>query len=122
MSNPLVFIPVMDRSLTLAVLLTGSVLLITIPWVRAPRITWPVMLFLGWLLLSAAWSIEPAFTVAAWAQTAAIAAVAMTIGANVSARVLAAGFALGALRSVGRRSMRFTRGCPGPSTGGRMTR
>lgn len=95
MSNPLVFVAGMDRALTIAVMVTGSALVVTLPWVRAPRVSVPVLLFLGWLLLSYTWSIQPTFTVAAWAQTAAIAAVAMAVYANVGGRVLAAGFVLG---------------------------
>jgi O-antigen ligase len=95
MSNPLVFVAGMDRALTLSAMLTGAALVLTAPWVRAPRVSWPVLLFLGWLLLSSTWSIQPAYTVAAWAQTAVVAAVALAAAANVTARVLVTGFVLG---------------------------
>ena len=95
MSNPLVFVAGMDRALTMSVLLTGAALVITFPWVRAPRIAVPVPLFLGWLLLSYTWSIQPSFTMAAWAQTTIVAAVAAAVYANVTVRVLAAGFVFG---------------------------
>lgn len=100
MSNPLVFVASMDRSLTLAAMITGAALVLTFPRVRSPRVAWPVLLFLGWLLLSVTWSIQPAFTAAAWAQTAVIAAVALAVGANVSARVLVSGFAIGGVVAV----------------------
>ena len=47
MSNPLVFVPSFYLSLAKAITWTEVVVIVTLPWIRLPRVPWPWMLFLG---------------------------------------------------------------------------
>lgn len=95
MSNPLVLVVDFDSALRLAVLVTVAAVVVTVKWVRVPKVALPVLAYLGWTFASLSWSILPAYTSDAWAQSAAVASVAVLIYANVGARVLATGFVLG---------------------------
>ncbi len=95
MSNPLVFVPGFHLALPLAVRWTLLVLLVTLPWLRLPRIPWPWFAFLGLCWLSAQWSIYPAVTYSATWVYAQITLTALAAAANCSARVVAWGLACG---------------------------
>ena len=95
MSNPLLFVVNFDAALRLATLITVAAVVLTFPWVRTPRVAWPVLVYLGWALASYTWSIQPDYTSDAWVQSAVVASVAVLVYTNVSARVLVTGFVLG---------------------------
>lgn len=95
MSNPLVFVPGFHLALPLAVRWTLLVLLLTLPWLRLPRIPWPWLAFLGLCWVSAQWSIYPAVTYSATWVYAQITLIALAAAANCSARVVAWGLASG---------------------------
>ena len=58
MSNPLVFIPSFFFSFEYAKLWTKIAVVVTLPWLRLPRIPWPWLLFIGLCYLSQLWSIS----------------------------------------------------------------
>ena len=100
MSNPLVFIPVFQESLTHATRLTAVVVIVTLPWFRLSRPPWAVVAFLGYAWLSTAWSVTPIVT---WHTTllyAVMTLVAVVIASNVTSEVLGHGAALAGVATV----------------------
>ncbi len=95
LSNPLVFEPVFGLSLQRAVLVTAVAVVISIPWLRVPRVNLTVLAFFGWGLASALWSVQPGATLATVGLYLTLAAVAVMTYANVTGSVLALGFIYG---------------------------
>ena len=58
MSNPLVFIPSFFFSFEHAKFWTKIAVLVTLPWLRLPRVPWPWLLFLALCYASQLWSIS----------------------------------------------------------------
>ena len=69
LSNPLVYEPIFAISLQRAVLITAVAVVISIPWLRVPRLNLAVLAFFAWGFASALWSIQPGATVAAFGST-----------------------------------------------------
>ena len=95
LSNPLVYVPTFDVALSNALDLALVVVLLQLPWLRAPRIPWTIAAFLFLAALSSTWSISPADTWSAVRLYLWIAAIAWLIAANVTLRVLVHGLAWG---------------------------
>lgn len=94
-SNPLVFEDSFFRSLGGAVLVTSLAVVVTFPWAPIPKFSAPLVAFLGWGLASAGWSIGPSSTLIFWLQAFLVAALAVTIAAQVAPLVLTEGLVLG---------------------------
>ena len=95
MSNPLVFVPAIEVSILFASWATILLLVVERRRVRLPVVPWSVLLLLVLMAVSMAWSISKDDT---WAMTrlmVVIAALALLVTSNVSAKVLAYGMGLG---------------------------
>ena len=95
MSNPLVFIPTFYESLDRAVLLTEIVVVLSLPWLRLPRVPWPWAAFLALCLLSQLWTINDIHTDISADTYLKVSAIAFVIAANCQPVVVAWGLALG---------------------------
>jgi hypothetical protein len=95
LSNPLVFVPAFEASLSQAFGLALVVALTQAGRLRAPVISWPIVLFLAFASLSMLWGISADDT---WATTrlyVLIAVLAVMVASNCSSRVITYGFAFG---------------------------
>jgi O-antigen ligase len=95
MSNPLVFIPTFYESLDRAVLLTEIVAVLSLPWLRLPRVPWPWVAFLGLCLLSQLWTINDVHTDISNVVYLKVSAIAFVMAANCQPVVVAWGLSLG---------------------------
>lgn len=95
LSNPLVFEPVFEISLRRAVLVTAAAVVVSIPWLRVPRVNLLVAAFFVWGILSAFWSIQPGATINTIGLYATLAAIAIVTYTQVDGGVLALGFTYG---------------------------
>lgn len=95
MSNPLVFVPGFHLSLSKAITWTTVIVIVTLPWMRLPRVPWPWILFHGLALLSALWTIDPHLTDYTNILYLKITALALVVAANSEARVVSWGLGLG---------------------------
>lgn len=95
MSNPLVFIPSFYLSLGQALIWTKVVLVISLPWLRLPRVPWPWLAFLGLALLSQAWTIQPFYTDVSITVYIQITVLALVAAANCEPLVIGWGMAIG---------------------------
>ncbi|WP_107705070.1 O-antigen ligase family protein [Nocardioides allogilvus] len=95
-SSPLVFEPVFDNSLRRAVLCTTIACVLSLPWLRLPRIPWSVAVFLAFAFASCFWSINQAFTVHFSGLYVVLAVLGVVVACNVETRALTHGVMLGA--------------------------
>lgn len=95
MSNPLVFIPAFQLSLDQAIVWTMVVTVLSLPWLRLPRVPWPWLLFLGLALASQAWTIQPDATDISNKIYLQMAVMAFVAAANCEPVVIAVGLATG---------------------------
>lgn len=95
MSNPLVFVPGFHLALAKAITWTTVVVIVTLPWMRVPRVPWPWILFHGLAALSIVWTIDPHLTDYTNVLYLKITAIALCVAANCDARVVAWGLGLG---------------------------
>ena len=100
MSNPVVFIPSFYLSLGEALTWTKVVLVLTLPWLRLPRVPWPWLAFLGLALLSQAWSIEPFYTEVSGRVYIQMTVIALLAAANCEPVVIGWGMAAGGVSVV----------------------
>lgn len=113
LSNPLVYEPVFGVSLQRATLLTATAVVISIPWLRVPRINLALVAFLAWGLASTVWSIQPGATMDALGLYLTLAALAVMTYANVTGEVLALGFVYGGVLVTGLSVYSFNERLPG---------
>lgn len=95
MSNPLVFVRIFDDSVRYTVICTAIAAVLTLPWLRLPRVPWPWLLFLVLCLLSQLWTIDDASTDTAVHLYLTMTALAVVVAASCEAEVVAWGMALG---------------------------
>lgn len=95
MSNPLVFVRVFDDSVAHTVRWTAIVAVLTLPWLRLPRVPWPWVLFLGLSVLSQLWTINDASTDTSIVLYLTFTALAVLAAANCEAEVVGWGLGLG---------------------------
>ena len=95
MSNPLVFVRIFDDSVRYTAICTAVAAVLTLPWLRLPRVPWPWLLFLALCLLSQLWTIDDASTDTAIGLYVTLTALAVVVAANCDAEVVAWGMALG---------------------------
>ena len=113
LSNPLVYEPIFAISLQRAVVITAIAVVLSIPWLRVPRLNLALLAFFAWGLASALWSIQPGATMAAFGLYLTLAALAVMTYASVTGEVLALGFVYGGLLVTGLSVYSFREGLPG---------
>jgi hypothetical protein len=95
MSNPLVFVPGFYVALGEAVTWTKIVIVISLPWLRGPRVPSPWLLFLGLCLASQIWTVDPVHTDISNRLYVEITALAVLAAANCRTEVVCWGIAAG---------------------------
>lgn len=95
MSNPLVFVRVFDDSVAHTVTWTLVVAVLTLPWLRLPRVPWPWLSFLALCALSQLWTINDASTDTSIVLYVKLTALAVIVAANCDAEVVGLGLGLG---------------------------
>ncbi|WP_165355090.1 O-antigen ligase family protein [Nocardioides oleivorans] len=115
MSNPLVFIPSFFFSFEHAKFWTKIAILVTLPWLRLPRIPWPWLLFLGLCYLSQLWSISDANTDLTNLVTMQVALMALIVAANCEALVVCWGLGLGGIVVLALSAYAYEQELPGAS-------
>ena len=95
MSNPLVYVPGFHLSLEKAVDLVLVTCLMTLPWLRVPRVPWPWLVFHALAYASLLWTIDPHLTGYTNMLYLKITLVALLIAANCEPEVIGWGLGLG---------------------------
>ena len=101
MSNPLVFVPTYYTDLSVARWWVVIVALISLPWLRMPRIPWPWLLFLGLGLLSRFWTVDVFHTFVTNTVYLQIAAISVVVAANCEPLVVSWAMGVGGVVVVG---------------------
>jgi hypothetical protein len=115
MSNPLVFIPSFFLSFEDAKLWTKVAMLVTLPWLRLPRVPWPWLLFLGLCYASQLWSISDTNTDLSNLVYAQVALMAFAVAANCEPLVVCWGLGLGGVVVVALSELAYKRDLLGAS-------
>ncbi len=115
MSNPLVYIPSFYLSLGEAMTWTKVLLLVTLPWLRLPRVPWPWLVFLGLCLLSQLWTINDFHTDVSNTIYIQMTALAVVVAANCRAEVVCWGVGLGGVAVVALSVRAYMEDMPGAS-------
>lgn len=97
MSNPIALMGDFGKSLQIVIWGSAAFLLVQVRWLRAPRPSWPLVLFLAYALLSWFWSISPSATLHAVQFYVVLGVLAAVVAANVDVTTLAHGLASGGL-------------------------
>lgn len=118
MSNPLVFVPTYYQSLEKAVFWTAIVLLISLPWLRLPRVPWPWLVFLGMCLASQLWTINDVNTDISNRLYIELTALAVIVAANCRLDVICWGMGVGGLSVVALSLYALHQHLPGIEYGG----
>jgi O-antigen ligase len=113
MSNPLAYILTFYLALDDAVLWTLVVVVVTLPWLRLPRVPWPWLLFLGLCVASKLWTIYEPQTDVSIVLYVKITALAVVVAANCSAEVVCWGLATGGVVVAGLSVYAFHTNRPG---------
>ena len=95
MSNPMVFVREFEDSLAMTTKALAVGMVLTLPWLRLPRVPWPWAAFLLLCALSQLWSVDDAATDASVVLYMQMTLLAVVIAANCDALVVAWGLALG---------------------------
>ena len=101
MSNPLVFIPTYYTSLGTARWWVVVVAVVSLPWLRLPRIPWPWLLFIGLGALSRFWTINEFHTFVTNTVYLQIAAISLVVAANCTPLVVSWAMGIGGVVVVG---------------------
>ena len=100
LSNPLVYVRVFADSVSYTITWTAIVAVLSLPWLRVPRIPWPWVLFLALCVASQLWTIDDAATDAAVVLYLKLTALAVLAAASCDAEVVAWGMGLGGVAIV----------------------
>lgn len=100
MSNPIVFVREFDESVSKTVTWTAVALVLTLPWLRLPRVPWPWLAFLGLCATSRLWTIDPASTDDSVALYVVLTALAVVVAASCEPEVVAWGMGFGGVAVV----------------------
>lgn len=95
MSNPLVFVPGFHLALPKAITWTTVVVIVTLPWLRVPRVPWPWIVFHGVALLSVLWTIDPHLTDYTNDLYLKVTVLALVVAANCEPLVVCWGLGVG---------------------------
>ena len=115
MSNPLVLIPSFFLSFDDAKTWTQVVILVTLPWIRLPRVPWPWLLFLGLCYLSQLWSISDPNTDLSDLVYMQVAVMAFVVAGNCTPLVVCCGLGLGGVVVVALSEYAYRLELPGAS-------
>ena len=113
--EPARFIPSFFLSFDDAKLWTKLVVVVTLPWLRLPRVPWPWLLFLGLCYLSQLWSISDPNTDLSNLVYMQVALMAFVVAANCEALVVCWGLGLGGVVVVALSEYAYRQGLPGTS-------
>lgn len=113
MSNPLVFVPNFYFALDDAQYWMKIVVVVTLPWLRLPRVPWPWVMFLGICYLSQLWTIGVFNTDVSNTLYLDITVLAIVAAANCEALVVCCGLALGGVAVMGLSLYAFYEEIPG---------
>lgn len=95
MSNPIVFVREFDDSVGKTITWTAVAVVLTLPWVRVPRVPWPWVVFLALCVASRLWTIDPASTGDSIMLYLTLTALAVVVAASCEPEVVAWGMGLG---------------------------
>jgi O-antigen ligase len=118
MSNPLVLLPNFDAALHDALLWTALVALLTLPWLRLPRVPWPWVAFLGLAALSRLWSTQSGQTDASVWLYLQVTVLALAVAANCRPEVVGWGMGVGGAVVTVLSVYAFEAGLPNAAYGG----
>ncbi|MCP3420660.1 O-antigen ligase family protein [Nocardioides pinisoli] len=116
LANPLLTIGPFDISFGRAWKLAAVWLVLQLPWMRLPRVAWPLAAYLGWAALSWTWSMSPESTVRALVIYGAVALIGVLSAANIDLRTFAAGVAAGGVTVLAASIHAAATGVPGAGT------
>ena len=100
MSNPLVFVPTFYTDVGIARVWVLAVVVLSLPWLRLPRVPWPWLLFVGLGLLSRFWTINEFHTFVSNTVYVQVAAMAVVVAASCSPLVVSWGMGAGGVSVV----------------------
>lgn len=100
MSNPIVFVREFDDSVGKTITWTAVALLVTLPWLRVPRVPWPWLVFLTLCAASLLWTFDPVSTRDSITLYVTVTALAVVVAANCEPEVVAWGMGLGGVAVV----------------------
>ena len=112
-SSPLVFEPVFDESLRIAVVTTTVACVLTIPWLRVPRVPWAALPFLAFGYASSFWSLNPDDTIHFLGLYVVLTLLGVVVASNVTTRVLCLGIIGGAVVVIAASLYAYWRELPG---------
>jgi O-antigen ligase len=118
MSNPLVLVPNFDAALRDALLWTAVVALLTLPWLRLPRVPWPWVAFLGLAALSLLWSTQAEQTATSVWLYVQVTTLALVVAANCRPDVVGWGLGIGGAVVTALSVYAFEAGLPNAAYGG----
>jgi O-antigen ligase len=95
MSNPLVLVPGFGAALDEALVWTKIVLVISLPWLRLPRVPWPWLLFLALCLASQMWTANEVHTDISNRLYIELTVLAVVVAANCRPEVVCWGIGAG---------------------------
>lgn len=95
MSNPLVYVYNFRTALDHSLLWTAVVVVLTLPWLRLPRVPWPWIAFLVFAMVSTAWSANVSETHTSTVLYFQITVLAVVVAANCGPEVVAWGLGMG---------------------------
>ena len=95
MSNPTVLVPSFYLSLGEAMSWTKVVVVLSLPWLRLPRVPWPWIVFLALAYLSQAWTINDFHTDVSDIVYLELTVLALVVAANCEVAVVAWGMSIG---------------------------
>lgn len=112
LSNPLSMVPFFGDSLHRAILITTGATILTLPWIRLPRIPWAVLPIVGLMYASLAWTITWDVTWGVSLFYMKIAAIGWVCSWSSDVRTLAHGMHLGGVVVVGASIYAYAAGLP----------
>lgn len=116
LANPLLTIGPFDISFGRVWKLAVLWLVLQLPWLRFPRVPWPLVAYLGWAALSWTWSMSPASTAQALVIYGTVALIGVLSASNVDLRTFAAGVAGGGVAVLAASIHAAATGVPGAGT------
>lgn len=115
MSNPLVFVPSFYLSLGMAIVWTKVAVIVTLPWLRLPRVPWPWLLFLLLAWASQWWTISEPNTHLSLVVYTELTVLAVMVAANCEPLVVCWGLGLGGVATVALSVYAYEQELPGAS-------
>lgn len=95
MSHPIVFVREFDDSVGKTIMWTVVAMVVTLPWLRIPRVPWPWLAFFALSAASWTWTLDPDSTGDSVALYLILSALAVVVAANCEPEVVAWGMGFG---------------------------